>query len=298
MPSPVIDGAKFLQQFARLRERAGIGCIQPAQFAGLAHAPVGQFQCQGGEIAAQDLGCAVACHALLLPRCPEAVASSRSQPAGASAALVCRVPGDEHGVEPVHARAGIEAGLPFEAAVDHDVNALDGQAGLGDRRRQHHLALSGGRGLYRQVLGGGGKRAMQRRQSDFIVADNLTQCAFHLADLPRAGKKHQEAAALTGERLQHHMRHLVAESPEIARRVRVQRPVPEGHRKIPAGTGQHRRFPQLGAPPRSVERGGHYQQAQVLTQAALLLEAQGQGVGPPGGCVRGNSSNTTRPTSP
>ncbi|VVN31012.1 hypothetical protein PS623_04776 [Pseudomonas fluorescens] len=111
-------------------------------------------------------------------------------------------------VEAGHAAARVKPRHPRQAGVDHHPHAIDGQAGFGNVGRQHHLALAAGRRLDGSTLGVQVKLAVQRAEDDVgALADGFLQALMDSADLGLAGQKHQQAAALIGQRLQHAVDH-------------------------------------------------------------------------------------------
>ena len=155
-----------------------------------------QLERERREVGVQDLGRREGQQAALLLLGPQAIADAGLEAAGAAAALVGGGLADAHGLEPRHARARREARHAHQAGVDHDAHAFDGEAGFGDRGRQHDLAPAGGRGGNGAILVGGREVAVERRHVD-VAAE--VQAFLDAADLADAGQEHQGAAALFGE---------------------------------------------------------------------------------------------------
>ena len=72
---------------------------------------------------------------------PEPNATAGAGPPGAARTLRGRRATDPPQLEPVEPAAGIDAGIPPQAAVDHGRDPIDGQRRLRDVRGQDNLAL-------------------------------------------------------------------------------------------------------------------------------------------------------------
>ena len=94
-------------------------------------------------------------------------------------------------MQTTHARRGIEYRAPLQAGVDHDVDAIDGEAGFGDVRGQHDLALPRGRRRNGTLL----LRQGQASQQGVDLGVRWRVQGFRYAvDFALAGKEHQDAA--------------------------------------------------------------------------------------------------------
>ncbi len=121
---------------------------------------------------------------------PQAVAYARLQAPCAAGTLGSGGAGDALGLQAGHAATRIEARHPRQAGVDHHPYAVDGQAGLGDVGRQHHLARAPRRRLDGGALGGEVELAMQRAEQHLgATAKGLAQAFVNAADLGLAGRK-------------------------------------------------------------------------------------------------------------
>ena len=195
-----IERAEIEQQGARRGQRGGGRRRQPGQ-GGVARAPQRQFERQRRQVGVEDLGRREGQQAALRLLGPQAIADAGFEAAGAAAALVGRGLAHPHRLQPRHARARREARHPHQPAIDHDAHALDGEAGLGDRGRQHDLAPAGGRGRDGAVLVGRRQVAVERRHVD--IGAEVAQALLDPADLADAGQEDQRAAAFVGERSPH-----------------------------------------------------------------------------------------------
>ena len=150
---------------------------------------------------------------------PQPVADPGAQAAGAAAALIGRGLRDLSGHQPAHARGGIELGITPQSRVDHDANALDGQAGLGDAGRQHDLALARGRGRERRVLGGAGRdrrtaAAPERRGSQ--RGSSSARCTRPISAAP--GRKHRMSPSWSSRARRNDLRRSAARACSSERR--------------------------------------------------------------------------------
>ena len=265
----LIERPEIEQQGARRGQRGGGRRRQPGQ-GGVAGAPQRQFERQRRQVGVEDFGRREGQQAALRLLGPQAKAHAGFEAAGAAAALVGRRLAHPHRLQPRHARAWREARHPHQPAIDHDAHALDGEAGLGDRGRQHDLAPPGGRGRDGAVLVGRREIAIERRHVD--IAAEVAQALLDPADLADAGQKDQRAAAFVGECPPHDRRHGILDAAgglavEIARVDRIHA----------TGTLDHRRAAQPLRHRPGIEGRRHGDHAQVLAQRRLRLAHQGEG---------------------
>ena len=94
------------------------------------------------EIRLENLGRSCARRVVLLVLGPEAITDARRDATRAAAPLIRRRLRHAHGLEARHAGARRESWDARQPAVDHHAHALDRQARLGDRRREHDLAFA------------------------------------------------------------------------------------------------------------------------------------------------------------
>ncbi len=135
-----VDRLQAPQQIARLREMRGRRRVEPAQGARIGGAPDAELERERREVRVQDLGFGPRVQRELRALRPEAVANARRQAAGAAAALIRRGLRYFRGDEPAHPGCRIEFSIAAQARVDDDPHALDREAGLGDRGREHDFA--------------------------------------------------------------------------------------------------------------------------------------------------------------
>ncbi len=179
----------------------GIGRrIEPGELRRIGVPQQASSSASGARSAARISGVVKRGKRALLGLGPQPVADARLQPSGAAAALIGRGLRDPHGLEPRHAAARLEARHPHEAAIDDDADALDGEAGLGDRGRQHDLALARRRRQQRRVLRLLREVAVERRDADIGIEPALAEQPLDAADLAGAGQEDEEAALSSRER--------------------------------------------------------------------------------------------------
>ena len=264
-----IERAEIEQQRARRGERGSGRRRQPGQ-GGVARAPQRQLERQRRQVGVEDLGRREGQQAALRLLGPQAKADAGFEAAGAAAALVGRGLAHPHRLQPRHARARREARHPHQPAIDHDAHAFDGEAGLGDRGRQHDLAPSGGRGRDGAVLVGRREVAIERRHVD--IGAEIAQALLDPADLADAGQEDQRAAAFLGECAPHRRRHRILDA---AGRLAVE--IAGVDRKHAARALDHRRAAQPLRHRPGIEGRRHGDHAQVLAQRRLRLAHQGEG---------------------
>ena len=155
-------------------------------------APGEDGQERTGEIDPQELRLAM--RALLEARVPQPGRPAGTGAAGASGALLGGVARDALGLEAVEAGGGIQAQHLVQARVDDFRDALDGERGLGQIRRQDDLAP--GERAQRPVLRRRVERAVERQDKGAGRQPlGATQLFFELADLRRAGEEAEQVPA-------------------------------------------------------------------------------------------------------
>ncbi len=264
----IVDRLESPQQVARLGKVRGGRRVQPAQAGGVAGAPAAKFECEGSEIGVQNLGRRLRREGGVRTFGPEPVAMARAQSAGAAAALIRRRLRDFPRHQPAHAGRRVELSIAAQPRVDHDSNALDGQAGFGDGGREDDFSLSGGRRLERRVLRGGRQLAVQRQHADAIEIRFL-QRALHAADLGGARQEAQDVAVVTLER---HPKRLCGL--RLDRDLGAARDMVSLDLEAACLGGDDGRLIEQARERLQVEGGRHHQQPQILAQRFLALDAQ------------------------
>ena len=194
------------------------------------------------------------------------------EPPGAAAALLGRGLRHPHRLEPRHAARRVETRHAHQAAIDDDADAFDGQAGLGDRGRQHHLAPARRRRPERRVLRRLRQIAIERRDDDLRAEPGMRRSrrATRRISAP-PGRKTSTLPPPHRARAGSPPRH----RPRTARAA--------GRSRWRISTGKLRpALATTGASPRSratwlaVERRRHHQQAQILAQMPARIQRQRQ----------------------
>ena len=265
-----VDQIQPLQQLPGLLPVCLRRRIDPGHLIRGPGAPLRQLKHQRRQVGLLDFRRCVLRQAELLGLAPQPVADPRFHPTGPAPALFRRGPRHPGGHQPGHATVGVEHRPTLQTGIDHHPHAFDGQAGLGNGGRQHHLAptgLSRGDG---PVLFVGPQVAVQRRQHHGL-GQPPAQGLLDPANLPGTGQKHQHRAGLRSQRLLDNRDHLIL-PPALARH----RPVLHRHRKRPALAGHHRHIAQHPGNRRGVERRRHHQNPQVVPQRLLGFAHQRQ----------------------
>ncbi|AFC31785.1 hypothetical protein PM3016_5057 [Paenibacillus mucilaginosus 3016] len=166
---------------------------------------------------------------------------------------------------------GEKRGHAHQPAVDHDADALDREARLGDRRGEHDLACARRAGRQRRILRLLRQHPVERRHLDAGAETALRKQPGRPADLPGAGQEDEQIAFLLRERLYDHAGRRRLDAPvrrtgQIARLNREAAPLAR-HDRRPAEQLRHR----FGFQGRR-----HDEQAQVLAKHALRLQAERQ----------------------
>ena len=270
IPLPV-QGLDAAQQRSRLGEGGCGRRVQERQARRIARAPTGQIQRQARKVCLQDFRPSKGRQRTGLRLVPQTVANARFGPAGAASPLVGGGAADADGIQPRDARGRIIARHAGLAGVDHDSDALDGQAGLGDRGGQHHLAAARRRWGNGAILRGGLQRAVQGSDVDIGPTQTLVQPRLGPANLALARQEDQNAAGFLGQgpldgAADPLFKSLALIAAQIASIDREHSPLALDDRRI----GQQRRDP--GA----VQGGRHDEQAEVVAQDALDVAREGQ----------------------
>ena len=155
------------------------------ELAWIGDAPLRQIEHEGRQIGGQNFRPRVRLQRSGLRLVPQPVADAGLGAAGAAAALVGGGARDAHGFQPRQPDIRLVARHARQAAVDHDAHAFDGERGLGDRRRQHHLAPAGRRRRNGAVLLARIERAKERDDIDASVVDALLEQRLGAADFGR-----------------------------------------------------------------------------------------------------------------
>ena len=258
-------------RLTRLLPRRRRRRIEERQLRRIGDAPLRQIEHQRRQIGAEDFRLGVGRERRGLRLVPQPVADAGLDAAGAAAALIDRGARGAHGFQPRQPDIRLVARHPREPAIDHDPHALDGQRGLRDRGRQHHLAPALRRRRNRAVLHGGIERAEQRHDLDRRVLHALGQLALGAADFRGAGQKRQHRAGIGAQRLGDRLGHL-----PLQRRVGFAAEIAGLDRKGAAEAFDHRRIAEQARHPRAVDGRRHHQDAQILAQALLRVARQRQ----------------------
>ncbi len=202
------------------------------------------------------------------PFAPEAVAGPGTETAGAAGTLLGTRPGDAHRLQAGHASRGVEARPALVAGVDHHAHPLDGQAGLGDIGRQHHLAPRTGED--RPFLLGEGELAVEG--ADIDLPGQVGKRSGAAADLEGAGEEDQHVAVRLGQGPAHRRRHGVAHPSG-----RLLGKIIHRHRVAAPGAADPRAVAEESGHRSGIEGRRHHQQLQILAQTELGVAAEGQG---------------------
>ncbi len=192
-PSP-LDGAELAEQRLCLGERRARRRIEERELLGRA-APGRQVKRERRQIGRQNLRPGKRFERGGLRLVPEPVADAGLGTAGAAAPLIGGRTRDAYGFEPRHADIGLVARHARKPGIDDHAHALDGDRGLGNRRRQHDLAPARRGWSNGAVLLVAGERAIERDD-----VNRRIEAAFKLrggtADFGGAGKKRQHRAGI------------------------------------------------------------------------------------------------------
>ncbi len=135
-------------------------------------------------------------------------ANARLQTPGAPGTLHHRGLTDALRRQPRQTVAYVVTRHAFQAAVHHQPNALDRQAGFSDVGRQHHLAAANRRRLNRFLLLRQRQRAIQRAKIG-IACHLAGQSLQHPIDLRHARQEQQQRPRLFGQQALHRRRYAI-----------------------------------------------------------------------------------------
>jgi hypothetical protein len=178
-----------------------------------------------------------------------------------------------------HPGPRIEARHARQPAVHHHAHALDGEARLGDARRQHDLATPRRRRIERGVLIALRQVAEQRMHAHRARQRAVVEHRAHAADLGRPGEEDQQIAGMRRQRRAHRGDDCGLDA--AAARTRLGAPLApvHGHRMAAPGAGHDRRRLAVGLAEQrrdacAVERRRHDQDAQLVAQQLLRLQRE------------------------
>ena len=192
-----------IERFERAQARAGFlhggfgRGIEPAQHARVGDAPQGAVERQRRQIGFQNLGRIEARQASGRRLLPQAIRDAGLLARGAAGTLRDGGLAGAFGHQPRHPRRAIITRAAREAGIDHDRNAVERQAGLGDRCRQHDLAPLLRVGRDRGALCGGIEAAVEAVEQN-IGAEPLQPLGGAL-DLGDAGQEGEDPAGLLAQ---------------------------------------------------------------------------------------------------
>ena len=201
---------------------------------------------------------------------PEPVTHTRPESSGAAGTLIGGGLCDAYRYKSRQPAIRIEARHTRPAGIDHHTHAFDGQAGLGDGGGQDNLAAAVGIGRDGAVLLRLRQIAIERAEQYARTHRIGVQQRQTAADFSGTGQEGQHIAVLLlhcrADRHGH-----VARNVALVGRGAVQ----DLDRIAATLAAQHRRTEQL-RDSTGIQRRRHHQQAQILAQSALRVQAQGQ----------------------
>ncbi len=189
-----------IERFERAQARAGFlhggfgRGIEPAQSTWVGDAPQGAVERQRRQIGLEDFGRIEARQASGRGFLPQAIGDAGLLARGAAGTLRDGGLAGTFGHQSRHPRRAIITRTAGEAGIDHDRNAVERQAGLGDRCRQHDLASLLRVGRDRGALCGGVEAAVEAVEQD-VGAEPLQPLGGAL-DLGDTGQEGEDAAGL------------------------------------------------------------------------------------------------------
>ena len=145
-PAIGIERAKFREQTVGFLQRRRGRWVEKRQRRGIADTPLREIEHQRGKVGRENFRLGISGERSGLRFVPQPVANAGLGAAGAAPALIDRGARGAHGLKPGQADIRLVARHPRHAGIDDNAHALDGQRGLGDRGRQHDLALPFGAG--------------------------------------------------------------------------------------------------------------------------------------------------------
>ena len=192
----LIQRTQSFQHLARLGERPRRRLVQQGEPLCRPGTPSGQVEGKARQVRLQDFRPLVRHQPARLRLVPKAVAHAGFRPSGPAAPLFCRGPADPDRRQPRQAAGRLEPRHARQATVDHHPDPLDGQAGLGHRGRQHHLAPPGCRRLDGPILGFAVQRPVQRNDINGRIIQPLREPLRRAVDFALSGQKDEDRAAL------------------------------------------------------------------------------------------------------
>ena len=267
-----IERAEFAQQAPRFLQRRRRRRIEKRQRRGIADAPLREIEHQRRQIGAEDFRLRIGRERGGLRLVPQPVADAGLGAAGAAAALVDRGARGAHGLQPRQADVGLVARHPRHAGIDDDAHALDGQRGLGDRGRQHDLALALRRRRDGAVLHA--RHRARRTAARFRSTASWTRSPRKFWVRRISAAPGRNASTEPGS-----ARNAVAIASAICRSSGASglaAEIARLDRKGAALACDHRRLAEQFCDPRAVERRRHHEDAQILAQAGLRVARQRQ----------------------
>ena len=272
-PVRSVERPQQAQQSLRLGIAARIGWGEERQLVGRGP-PERQFQHKRGQVRRLYLGRRVGGERAFPALGPEPVAQAGRNTA-CTACPLCRLgPRDAFGDQPRHPRAGIEPCAARTARIDDNADILDGERGLRDRGGQNDLAFltrcnrRDGRAL-------GSKIHRPEQRADSAISGQVTgQKPRDTPDLALSGQEYQNTAVGFGHSAQHQIGAGLLQpcgfgqgGVQPAQIHGIAAPFRGDDRDLVTHQGRHRG---------SVQRGGHRQQDQVVTQRIRDFQTQGQ----------------------
>ncbi|MNH14563.1 hypothetical protein D3C79_741570 [compost metagenome] len=162
-----LHGAECHQQPLGAGHGGGGGHVQQRQALDPG-SPLSGVQQQAGQLLGQDVRWALLGESLLPFAAPQPVTDAGTEAAGAAGPLGGGGLGNLTGLQSGDAALQIEAGTAFQAAVDDDRHAFNGEGGLSHIGGEHQLATARRRWLYGGLLGRHVQAAIERREAHII----------------------------------------------------------------------------------------------------------------------------------
>ena len=268
----VVERAERAQHLARLAEVAGGRLVEPAQLRRVARAPARELEGEPREVGLEDLRRREGGQGAVLGLRPQPVAGARLHAPCAPGALLGRGPAGADGLEAAHPGVRIEARHARQPGIDDDPDALDGEAALRDRCREHDLPSSRRRRPQGGVLLLERQVAVERRDVDMRRQPGGGELVGGAADLAEARQEGEDAARLLGERAPDRGGHGALDAFPRPRPVEM----PDGHGMHAALAAHHRRVAEERGHGRRVERGGHHEDAQAGAERRPGVEGEGE----------------------
>ena len=199
MAPPFVDRLELTQQLAGMLERCGGRSVEPIEIARVRDTGGREVERERREVGVKNLWRRAIEQLERVVFEPEAIADAGSGASGATAPLVGRGLRHAHRIEARHSRGRIEARDARVPRIDHDADALDREARLGDRGREDDLSPAVRVGADRAVLARGVEGAVKRRH-DHIAGQIAAQCVFGAGDLAGPGKKNEYVSGVARQR--------------------------------------------------------------------------------------------------